>query len=133
MKEFDTHIDWPPPLAPGRTRISADVTFVSDDDDKIVQSTVVDIAPALLTTYFRGHAVSARCDIRITNFSVPFLLYSSWRAASFGGVLPIAIRHVHRNGPRNILINPPWPLDYTLEIQTYSQSDSDIIIDMLSR
>ena len=95
-------------------------------------SPIVDLTPTLLSTYFRRHAISVRCDFRITKYSSPFLLYSSWLAASVGGVLPISNRHILRNGPQLILISPPWPLDFRLHIHTYTQSDADTVIDILS-
>jgi hypothetical protein len=112
---------------PSGVRIPADVTIELEGDDRFTEETAVDVAPGKMMVYFRVQGHIRSMDFRFVTGNRLFHLCSSWFAASLGRALPIAQHDLQRQGHASVHIEPPWPLDFRLSIQTRSHTDADRI------
>ena len=113
-------------------RVFADVTVDGDDPFTFTENTAVDIASARLNTYIRVHGLIYTYEFRVVARNRILHFCSSWVAASFGRILPIAPRDIHRYDHVSVHIEPPWPLDFRLLIRANSESDADKIMSRMT-
>ena len=111
--------------SPPYNRVDVCVTFSDDDGFAISQQAVIDIAPCQLVAYLLHQGVLTTIRFRLVSSHRFWHLCMSWRAASFGYPLPIALQDIQRVSATEVRIAPPWPLDFELNVVFLSETSCE--------